>query len=283
MASHTHCRIHRLNEFASMEIVDIGGYQQIQPKHFHETFTLGLVTRGSGVFEQNNETYPVFKGSVISTAPGTVHASCATDPGGSRHFVLYPSAQLLATILDGTDLSDAYFPNPVIRERQAEVVMQELIVTLLSNDLQLQRETVFSEAVHYLFGRYLTVDLGRAASLVAPSARLIARARDYLRENFRDNIALEKLAAIAQCSRFQLIEQFNRQIGMPPHSYQIQLRLQLAQHLLRRGEPIVEVAAECGFFDQSHLTRHFKRLVGLPPSYYRRPNRVSRPLHFSAF
>jgi len=273
MSDYTYCRIQRLDEFASMEVVDVAFQTEVFPKHFHDTFTLGLVTRGRRAVEQNKHVHIAPVGSVILIAPGVIHAGYGLDQQGWRNVMLYPSAQTLSALLDDADLSDVHFLSPVVRNRQAESVMRELIATLLSNDSRLRRETIFSEAGRYLLGQYSTLDLCKTTSAV-PSSRLIARARDYLQAHFRDNIALEQLAEIARCSRLQLIEQFNRQVGMPPHSYQIQLRVQLAQHLLRRGQPIAEVAAECGFFDQSHLNRHFKKHVGLPPTYYRSPRRI---------
>ena len=55
---------------------------------------------------------------------------------------------------------------------------------------------------------------------------------------------------------------------MTPHAYQIQLRVRHAKALLRAGRPIASAAAEAGFYDQAHLTRHFTRIVGVPPGRY---------------
>jgi AraC-like DNA-binding protein len=57
-------------------------------------------------------------------------------------------------------------------------------------------------------------------------------------------------------------------MGMPPHAFQTQLRITRAKEMLRRGWPISRVALEAGFADQSHLTRHFKRLLQVTPGQY---------------
>jgi transcriptional regulator GlxA family with amidase domain len=54
----------------------------------------------------------------------------------------------------------------------------------------------------------------------------------------------------------------------PPRQRQTQVRVRRAKSLLRAGLPIALVAAEAGFYDQAHLTRHFKRIVGLTPGRY---------------
>ena len=55
---------------------------------------------------------------------------------------------------------------------------------------------------------------------------------------------------------------------MPPHAFQLQIRLTRAKRLLLQGMPVSAVATETGFFDLSHFTRHFKRHVGVTPGSY---------------
>lgn len=71
-------------------------------------------------------------------------------------------------------------------------------------------------------------------------------------------------------SRFSALRAFKRHFGLPPHSYQIHLRVDQAQAGLRAGHSPARVAVDCGFFDQSHLTRHFKRVLGTTPAQYAR-------------
>jgi transcriptional regulator GlxA family with amidase domain len=61
---------------------------------------------------------------------------------------------------------------------------------------------------------------------------------------------------------------------MTPHAYQTHLRVRHARFLLRTGLPIAHTATEAGFYDQAHLTRHFKRIVGIPPGQYTRDART---------
>jgi len=55
---------------------------------------------------------------------------------------------------------------------------------------------------------------------------------------------------------------------MTPHAYQLQVRVRRAKALLLAGHPIAQAATEAGFWDQSHLTRHFKRTIGVTPARY---------------
>ena len=71
-------------------------------------------------------------------------------------------------------------------------------------------------------------------------------------------------------SPFALLRAFRSETGLPPHAYLNQLRVRLARRLLDDGLAPAMVAAEAGFADQAQLTRHFKRVVGVPPGAYQR-------------
>lgn len=99
------------------------------------------------------------------------------------------------------------------------------------------------------------------------------RARDYLCDRRCDAVSLDELAAVAGIGRFQLLRAFQRRYGVPPHAFQIQLRIERARTMLRGGMPPALVSAETGFYDQSHFGRHFRHIVGVTPGYYAQGNR----------
>jgi AraC-like DNA-binding protein len=94
-------------------------------------------------------------------------------------------------------------------------------------------------------------------------------ARDYIQSHFQDAISLHELASASHLSPFHLIRVFQRETGLPPHTYLTQARVERARALILRGQNLASVAAETGFADQSHLTRHFKRILGITPGQYR--------------
>ena len=69
---------------------------------------------------------------------------------------------------------------------------------------------------------------------------------------------------------------FHGAFGMPPHEYQLNVRVRRACELLMAQYPASEVAVRVGFSDLSHLTRHFKRLVGVPPGEFARRGATGR-------
>lgn len=96
-------------------------------------------------------------------------------------------------------------------------------------------------------------------------AGAVARAKQFIEDNFREPISLDGLAALVGLTRFSLAKQFRQQIGVSPYRYVCEVRVRHAQSMMRQGLRPTEVACEVGFFDQSHLARHFKRTCGMTP------------------
>lgn len=96
----------------------------------------------------------------------------------------------------------------------------------------------------------------------------VRRAREYLEEHFAEPVSLGELERVAHLSRFHLVRSFRARYGLPPHAFQVQLRLAAARKLIRDGVPLAQVAAEAGFADQSHLGRHFRRIWSVTPGAY---------------
>jgi AraC-like DNA-binding protein len=107
-----------------------------------------------------------------------------------------------------------------------------------------------------------------------PEHAAVRRARAYLEERWDAPVTLAELATHAGLSRFELARTFRAQIGLPPHAFQLDLRIARARSLLAAGEPPAAVAAACGFCDQAHLTRVFKRAVGVTPARYARTSKT---------
>jgi AraC-like DNA-binding protein len=103
----------------------------------------------------------------------------------------------------------------------------------------------------------------------------VKRAKDYLQAHYAEEVTLQELASMVNMSPFHFAHAFRQVVGLPPHAYQIHLRLAQARALLAQGYEVGYVASETGFFDQSHFTRQFKRHYLVTPGSYRRTARFS--------
>jgi transcriptional regulator GlxA family with amidase domain len=98
-----------------------------------------------------------------------------------------------------------------------------------------------------------------------PSLTVVAR---YIEANSSERIALKDLASMAELSVFRLVTVFRREMGISPYRYLNAVRVKKAQQLLREGVPPAIAAIEVGFFDQSHLCRHFRTICGMTPGQF---------------
>jgi AraC family transcriptional regulator len=96
----------------------------------------------------------------------------------------------------------------------------------------------------------------------------VSRALAFIQRNHAGDIGLSDIAAAAHMSPFHLTRLFKRTFGVAPYQYLIQMRVNSARALITAGgggSSLAEIATSVGFADQSHLTRHFKKVLGVTP------------------
>ena len=100
--------------------------------------------------------------------------------------------------------------------------------------------------------------------------RALREVVDYIGDNLQKDLTLAEMARVARMSPYHFSRLFKESTGLTPHQYVIERRVQRARELLSSTDlPIAEVALLCGFAHQSHLNRHFKRLLGVNPKALR--------------
>jgi AraC-like DNA-binding protein len=183
--------------------------------------------------------------------------------------MIYVGEAVLAAALEeaaGRRVATPLFPHAVVSDSALADRLSRLHRALEHPEARLEREALLIAALVELARRH-----GRAAPRGGPRAdspRVVALARDYLAENFAEDLSLAELASLAGVDRFHLLRAFRRFIGLPPHLYQTQLRLRHAKRLMLEGEKPAMAASAAGFADQSHLIRKFKAAYGVTPGQY---------------
>jgi AraC-like DNA-binding protein len=98
----------------------------------------------------------------------------------------------------------------------------------------------------------------------------VRRAREYIHEHFAEGVSLSQLAREVALSPYYLLRAFCAEVGMPPYTYLESIRIGHTQRLIEAGRPLMEIAAETGFSSQSHMTRSFRKIIGVTPGEYAR-------------
>jgi AraC family transcriptional regulator len=131
-------------------------------------------------------------------------------------------------------------------------------------------ESLKNQACIHMLRHYATVNFREPITYGGLSRAQCGLLVQYVDENLDRNISLADLAGVVQLSVYHFLRKFRAEFGCPPHAYVMQRRIEQAKRqLARRDIPLKVVAADCGFSDQSHMTRLFRRLLGTTPAEYR--------------
>ncbi len=247
------------------------GVSRPVPRHWHEEYQFCLVQLGSGELKYRGASYLTPPASLFMVHPGEVHSNLAHGSAGCSYRTMFVGPELMRTAaaeVFGRDSSVLpFFPATVTSD--TDIIDKYLSVhyAMEQPSSALKRENALLDLLAGLMCRF--ADRSATSRSAGRERRAMKVASAYLREHFAENISLTKLAQLAGLSPFHFGRVFTQEFGMPPHAFQTQLRVSRAKSLLRLGWPIAAVACEAGFADQSHLNRHFKRLVEPSPGRYR--------------
>jgi AraC-like DNA-binding protein len=174
-----------------------------------------------------------------------------------------------ASHLNGLEVTDrAALVTDVALVEQVEAVVAQMSLPLVSLECADTMRAVL---------RRLTASAAPVGSPLPRQGTPLGAARDYLRAHSSEPVTICELAAMMGLAESHLIRAFHREFGLPPHAYQMRLRLAAACELLAGRVSVSTVAFECGFADQSHLSRNFKAVYGLTPAAWASAVATGRP------
>jgi len=219
-------------------------------------------------YQRSNSVVPPGHLAVIQT--GEPHSFWSNDHTGRALRLMFIEPNLLrrvATEAVGSEQNIPVFPTLTVSDKNLVELFLKVHTTLEGQTSRLESESLIFQVLTQLVLQCAQQppsirDLGQERQYV----KLV---REYLQDNYAENISLEQLAQMVCLSPEHLVRVFTAQIGLPPHTYQTQIRISRAKMLLAKGYSIADVAHNIGFADQAHFTRHFKRLNGVTPGVYR--------------
>lgn len=260
-------RFSRPRHLPGLELVAARYERRAFPPHVHEEYVVGAMTMGAEVLTIRGESRIAAAGDLILIGPGEAHSNEGAGSEAFAYAVIYIPAPLIEQAwrdLGGDARPFERFREPVARNAALHRLLVRTHAMLARSPDALEQQSGFLLLLSSLFmSQRLFVE-----APVPAEHRKVVLARDYVDAHFKAGVPLAELAAVAGLSPFHLLRSFHSRIGLPPAAYQTQLRIAEAKKLLRAGCGIAEAAAETGFADQSHLNRHFQRIVGTTPGRY---------------
>ncbi len=241
--------------------------------HSHPTWTIAVMERGAAAFTVDARSERAGDGECFVLEPEAVHTGVPAVPEGWAYKVLYLDPALLSSWEELDRATPRAARWVVFRDARLRAALGVAHRALAEESAGLARDEAVLGAVAAL-RPHLRPGPPPERDRVEHAA--VRRALAHLRERWNQPVPLVELATVAGLSRFELVRRFRDQVGLPPHAYQVDLRILRARELLAAGDPPAAVAAGCGFADQAHLTRTFRQAVGVTPGRYARPSRLSR-------
>lgn len=241
------------------------------PPHFHDTWAVGVIETGLVRLRTARGSWIGSAGTILAFAPGEIHSAEACSDAGYGYRMIYPASGFLETsgVMRGAGREATPFCVPVFTDHQLAGQLVRAHQPLMHGSWGPGAESRLIAALAALWRR----QRGQGETVLwrdQNDLRTVERARNYLTTRFVGQVRLGQIAAECGLSSFQLIRIFQRVLGVSPYAYVVQLRVNKARELLHQGVGVSEVAYSCGFSDQSHLTRVFKKAVGVPPATYQR-------------
>ncbi|KMV31078.1 AraC family transcriptional regulator [Photobacterium swingsii] len=257
------------DELGGLEILDAEYEKQNFSRHSHEGYTIGVIETGAQRFYRTGGHHVAPQDTIILVNADEVHSGHSATEGGWAYRAMYPLPQQLEQLTKDLYLPNygaPYFPNAVISDPELANQLRLVFNTLENSDNRLLRETLIYGALVKLMGKHGKSRLYPNFETKAQKQLLLVK--EFLDDYPQADVSLDDLAKLAAISPYHLVRSFQKEFGLPPHAYQIQSRLRFARKLLKQGHSISDTAQECGFHDQSHFHRHFKKANGYTPGQY---------------
>jgi AraC-like DNA-binding protein len=237
-------------------------------RHWHDELYLCAVVDGAGDLDCRGSSYSTPPGTLVLLPSGEVHAYRKRGCSFRCMFIEFPALQKAVEQFTEQAVPAVHFRSELIHNPQTMRSFLRLHRALESPGSKLFRDSAAMRLFQRLVSQHSTASIAPTSDGNEDFA--VDRTKKYLEEHYAEQISLHDLARLTRLSPYYLHRSFCKKVGMPPHAYQVQVRVSRARSFLRRGRSISDAACAAGFVDQSHFTRHFKRFTGVTPGRYLR-------------
>ena len=270
--------IRLLPEFDDLELFRANAIHHTYTRHSHPSYAIGIIESGVGGHSYQGETYLIPPQNVVFMNPEEVHTGYSAEGLPLTYRMLYPSVSLIQKIANEVNISGfPYFREAVVENKCLSNNVLALHTALEASHSQFEKQSLLVEILSAILRRYANSKSPSVSE--AKEHQAVRLIKEYLHDNFSSHIALENLAKVTHLNRSYLIRVFRQTVGMPPYTYLTQIRVRKAKQFLRQGLSVAETAIAVGMADQSHLTRHFKQILGITPGYYRQMSTSFKTAH----
>jgi AraC-like DNA-binding protein len=244
--------------------------------HVHEEWQFAIADIPTDLCVAGRSRYAVRPSDVTVVAPYEVHSERGASGQASHWRVLLVPPSILSIACRGLPATltceHPRFKREVLPDPAGALALRRLL-----RDSEEGRIEGAEFVARTLLWLHELLDHHRGDGARRRRSPAIERAHAYMRDRATHSVKLLELATAANIAVSYLLHSFSAAVGLSPMRYHAQLRLARSKRLLAQGLSASSVAYECGFCDQSHLIRHFKKCFGLTPGAFQKQYRDERP------
>ncbi len=270
-------RLYRLNDLPQVELFQGVNIKRSFSRHRHWVFSISVVEKGNRIYHYRGKEYLAGPGDVKVICPGESHATGPADQQAYSMRAIRLEEAYFNSLTDqitrkGQPLTS--FPQPLINDPDLFNQVINLYELLSGDSSRLEKEYSLVDMLTGLLIKYAPEYYTEAADVAIMPMKAIG---DYICDHCHENISLIDLGQKFSFCPYHLVHQFTLKMGVPPHVFLVQARFQRALKLLADGLPVAAVAAETGFYDQSHFTHAFEKKYGITPNQYKIDSKKNKP------
>ena len=268
-------------EYILVEEIQVAPGQEHYENSNSHTICLSLNHAPSHLFQilgDRQHTSPCISGDICIVPAG--HAFFWQWQRADHYLRIQIDSQCFEQVAQTTDLNpDRIELAPEFRVRQLQVKQISLMLLdeLKTNGSagKLYVDSLAQALIVQLLRHFSATNSQTTGSEGGLSDHQVLQIADYVHEHLSHEIRIPELAELTRMSHFHFSRLFKQAVGMPPHQYIIEQRIERAKQLLKQTQlPIMEIAVQCGFSSHSHLGKWFRRCTGLSPKAYRTRQRI---------
>lgn len=247
-----------------VELCHFENITQSFPTHFHEHYTIGVLTKGTWLSVSETEEVPASSGTAILINPYESHSCKQLVDGDFEYFGINITPDNIKKIIMAGNQS--YEPFLFWRSSCQDLKIKKLFLDVFSRNIQ--DPLVIQEKIFYLLETLMQLDAKRAPVEKDISERTIRAIAKMLDLNYNQRFSLDDLSTKFGGSKYQILRSFTKCIGLSPYRYLESIRINHAKAFLQAGVKPIDVCYDVGFADQSQFTKAFKRIIGVTPKQY---------------
>ncbi len=226
------------------------------PPHAHDGYSISLVTEAVHRFVIEGESLSAEAGDVRIIHPYEMHE---TRESTWSHINLSVETARVESIAGKMDIERPVLFAHVVRDGMLNDMLQKLH---LAKDTSLANDR-FEMLLRHLIANHLFAYSDAEALAISED---METARAYLDAHLHETDSdLESLARMAHMSKYHFLRRFKQTFGRTPHRYLQNIRVDCVRRAMRRGQSLSEAAHACGFYDQSHMIRVYRKFYGHTP------------------